>query len=124
MRTCFFSILYLSAEISSVPCQDSTSTLEQLVESVLRLAHTARILSLATEIRSSVVSEEKEFLACLILKIVISDKNLLYVFPAHSKFSSPATKIFAHSDKNRAVCARLSELGGLVQPTLTSFYAK
>ena len=31
--------------------------------------------SLATKILSSVVSEEKEFLACLILKIVVSDKS-------------------------------------------------
>ena len=73
----------------------------------LSLAHTARLLSLATEILSSVVSDEKEFLAYLILKIVVSDKNSLYVFPAHSKFSSPATKIFVLSDENRAVCARL-----------------
>ena len=71
------------------------------------LVHTARSLSLATEIFASVVSDEKEFLAYLILKIFVSDKNLLYVFPAHSKFLSPATKIFVLSDKNRAVCARL-----------------
>ena len=73
----------------------------------LSLAHTARFLSLATEILSAVVSDEKEVPAYLILKIIVSDKNLLYVFPAHSKFSSPATKIFVLSDKNRAVCARL-----------------
>ena len=41
----------------------------------LSLAHTARFLSLATKILSSVVSDEEEFLACLILKIVVSDKN-------------------------------------------------
>ena len=41
----------------------------------LSLAHTARFLSLATKILSSVVSEEKEFLAGLILKIVVSDKS-------------------------------------------------
>ena len=67
----------------------------------LSLAHTARFLSLATEILPSVVIDEKEFQAYLILKIVVSDKNLLYVFPAHSKFSSPATKIFVLSDENR-----------------------
>ena len=75
--------------------------------SSLGLAHTARFLSLATEILSSVVSDEKECLAYVILKIVVSDKNLLYDFSAHSKFSSPATQIFVLSDKNRAVCARL-----------------
>ena len=35
------------------------------------------ILSLATEILSSVISDEKEFLTYLILKMVVSDKNLL-----------------------------------------------
>jgi len=29
------------------------------------------------------------------------------MFPAHSKFSSPATKIFVLSDEGRAVCAGL-----------------
>ena len=72
----------------------------------LSLAHTAWFLSLATEILSSVVSGGKEFLAYLILKIVVSDKNF-YVFPAHSEFSSPATKMFVLSDENRTVCARL-----------------
>ena len=64
------------------------------------LAHTARFFSLATEIWSSVVSDEKEYLACLILKIVVSDKNLLNVFPHTASFrrqrqksSSSATKI-------------------------------
>ena len=74
--------------------------------SILSLAHTAQFLSLATEILSSVVSDENDVLAFLILKIVVSDKNLLYMFPAHSKFSSPATKIFVLSDENRTVCAR------------------
>ena len=73
----------------------------------MSLAHTERFLSLATGILSTVVSKEKEVLAYLILKIVVSDKNLLYAFPVHSKFSLPATKIFVLSDKNRAVCARL-----------------
>ena len=41
----------------------------------LSLAHIARLLSLATKILSSVVSDEEEFLACLILKIVVSDKR-------------------------------------------------
>ena len=63
----------------------------------LSLAHTARFLLLA------------EFLACLILRIVVSDKSLWYVLPAHSKFSSITTKIFVFSDKSRAVCARLYE---------------
>ena len=72
----------------------------------LSLAHTTRFLSLAIEILSSVVSDEKEILACWILKNVVSDKNLLYVVPAHSMFSSPARKIFVLSDKNRAVYAR------------------
>ena len=65
------------------------------------------MFSLSREILSSVVSDEKELLAYLMLKIVVSDKNLLCVFPANSKFSSPATKIFVLSDENRAVCARL-----------------
>ena len=86
------------------------------IHSSLSLAHTARFLSLATEILSSVVSDEKEFLAYLILKVVVSDKNLLYVFPAHSKSSSPATKILVLSDENRAVCARLYQF------TLLSYY--
>ena len=30
------------------------------------------------------------------------------MFPAHSKFTSPATKVFVLSDKNRAVCATLT----------------
>ena len=51
----------------------------------------------------------KRFVAYLILKIVVSDKNLLYVFPAYSKFSSPAKKIFVLSDENSAVCARLKQ---------------
>ena len=77
------------------------------------LAHPARFLSLATKISSSVVCDEKEFLACLILKIVVNDKSLWYVFPAHSKFSSPATKIFITSDKylrpqrQKSCCVRL-----------------
>ena len=45
-----------------------------------------------------------------------SATNLLYVFPAHSKFSSPATKISVLSQKNCAVCARLKWLAeSLVQ---------
>ena len=72
-----------------------------------KLSAHSTILSLATETLSSVVSDENDFLAYLILKIVVSDKNLLYVFPSHSKFSSPVTKIFVLSDENRAVCARL-----------------
>ena len=58
----------------------------------LSLAHTAQFLSLATEILSSVVSDKKEFLACLKLKIVVSDKNLLYV--------SRMQQVFVASDKN------------------------
>ena len=33
-------------------------------------------------------------------------QTFLICFPAHSKFSSPATKIFVLSNKSRAVCAR------------------
>ena len=73
----------------------------------LSLARTARFLSLATEILSSFVSNEQELPEYLILKIVVSDMNLLYVCPANSKFSSPAKKIFVLGDENRAVCARL-----------------
>ena len=40
---------------------------------------------------------------------VVSDK-IFYVFPANSKFSSPATKIFALTDENRTVCARLKRV--------------
>ena len=71
------------------------------IHSSLGLAHTAQILSLATEILSSVVSDEKEFLAYLILKVVVSDKNLLYTCFPHTaslrrqrqKSWSSATKI-------------------------------
>ena len=38
-------------------------------------AHKERKAKRTTKILSSVVSYEKEFLACLILKIVVSDKN-------------------------------------------------
>ena len=46
------------------------------LETISILAHTARLLLLATEILSSVVSDEKECLAYFVLKIVVSDKNL------------------------------------------------
>ena len=51
--------------------------------------------------------QRRKLLSYLILKIVVSGKNLLYVFPAHSNFSSPATKIFVLIDENLVVCVRL-----------------
>ena len=68
--------------------------------------HTARFLSLATEILSSVVSDEKEFLAYLILKIVVSDKNLLICFPHIASFRRQR-KNLRPQRRNRAVRARL-----------------
>ena len=40
------------------------------------------------------------------------------MFPAHSKFSSPATKIFVLGDKNRALCARLKQEISLLKCSL------
>ena len=63
-------------------------------------AYTALFLSVATEILSSVVSNEKEFLAYLILKIIVSDKIFYMRFPHTASFrrqrqksSSSATKV-------------------------------
>ena len=42
----------------------------------------------------------KRISSIFVLKIVVSDKNLSYVFPALSKFSSSATKIFVLSYEN------------------------
>ena len=58
----------------------------------LSLAHKARFLSLVTEILSSVVGDENAFLACLILKIVVSEKIFYMCFGAQ--------EIFVASDEN------------------------
>ena len=63
----------IEKQIDKIPGNINITELQKIA--LLSLAHTARFLSVSTKTLSSVVSDEKTFLACLILKIVVSDKN-------------------------------------------------